>query len=124
MTTVPTSGGIISGIIAIALSMAVSMSAYPQSASSTADSIPSYNLNEIVVEASKVIRKADMDVYHPSRSAMENSKDGLQLLFNMMIPSLTVSDALETIQASGESVQIRINGREASFSQSGTFVAA
>lgn len=117
MTSVPTAGGIISGIIAIALSMAVSISAYPQSASSTSDSIPSQILNEIVVEASKVIRKTDMDVYYPSLSAVENSKDGLQLLSNMMIPSLTVSDALETIQASGESVQIRINGREASVSQ-------
>lgn len=34
-----------------------------------------------------------------------------------MIPSLTVIDALGTIQAAGESVQVRINGRVASIDQ-------
>ena len=74
-------------------------------------------LQEIVVEAPKVIHKADMDVYHPSRSAVENSRNGMQLLGNLMIPSLTVSDALSSIQASGQSVQVRINGREATIDQ-------
>ena len=68
-------------------------------------------LHEIVVEAPKVIRKADMDVYHPSVSAVENSKNGLQLLRNCMIPGLTVNDALGTITSGGASVQVRINGR-------------
>lgn len=74
-------------------------------------------LQEIVIEAPKVIRKADMDVYHPSKSAIDNSKDGLQLLNNLMIPTLSVNDALGTIQAAGQSVQIRINGRESSINQ-------
>lgn len=81
------------------------------------DTIPSYDLDEVVVEASKVIRKADMDVYHPSESAVENSMNGLQLLNNLMIPSLTVDDVMGSIKASGESVQLRINGREASVEQ-------
>lgn len=34
-----------------------------------------------------------------------------------MIPSLTVTEALGTVQAAGESVQVRINGREASIDQ-------
>lgn len=68
------------------------------------DSIASLELQEIVVQAPKVIRKADMDVYHPSRSAVDASKNGLQLLNNLMIPSLSVNDALGTIKASGQSV--------------------
>lgn len=78
------------------------------------DTVVSQQLQEIVIQAPKVIRKADMDVYYPSQSAVNNSKNGLQLLNNMMIPSLSVTEALGTIQASGQSVQVRINGREAS----------
>ncbi|MBP3537657.1 MAG: hypothetical protein J6J93_09000 [Muribaculaceae bacterium] len=79
----------------------------------TADSIPPQELKEVVIKAPKVIRKADMDVYHPSKSAVENSKNGMQLLNNLMIPSLSVSDALGKITAAGQSVQVRINGRTA-----------
>lgn len=81
------------------------------------DSLPAQELREIVIEAPKVIRKADMDIYHPSKSAVEASKNGLQLLGNLMIPTLTVSDALGSIQAAGQSVQLRINGRESSIGQ-------
>ncbi len=83
----------------------------------TSDSIPAQELQEIVIQAPKVIRKADMDVYHPSKSAVAHSKNGLQLLNNLMIPTLSVSDALGTIQAAGQSVQVRINGRESSIEQ-------
>ena len=81
------------------------------------DSISTHELQEIVIEAPKVIRKADMDVYHPSKSAVENSKNGMQLLRNIMIPTLTVNDALGSISAAGQSVQVRINGRVASIEQ-------
>ncbi len=81
------------------------------------DTIAVQELDEIVIQAPKVIRKADMDVYHPSTSAVENSKNGIQLLDNLMIPTLTVSDALGIIQAAGKAVQIRINGRESSIKQ-------
>ena len=83
----------------------------------TTDSLPEQQLDEIVIEAPKVIRKADMDVYHPSSSAVENSKNGLQLLNNLMIPSLTVSDALSSVKAAGQPVQVRINGRESTLDQ-------
>lgn len=82
-----------------------------------ADTVSAHELHEIVIQAPKVIRKADMDVYHPSKSAVENSINGMQLLNNLMIPALTVNDALGTIQASGESVQVRINGRESTIEQ-------
>lgn len=81
------------------------------------DSISKEELEEIVVEAPRVIRKADMDIYHPSASAVTNSKNGMQLLRNLMIPALSVNDALGTISAAGQSVQVRINGRIASVEQ-------
>ncbi len=88
-----------------------------QAQTESEDSLSIQELHEIVVEAPKVIRKADMDVYHPSGSAVEASKNGLQLLNNLMIPSLSVSDALGTVKAAGQSVQLRINGRESSIEQ-------
>ena len=83
----------------------------------TPDTISAQELHEIVIEAPKVIRKADMDVYHPSKSAVDNSKNGMQLLNNLMIPALSVSDALGSITAAGQSVQVRINGRTATIDQ-------
>ncbi len=81
------------------------------------DSIFSKELEEIVIEAPKLIHKADMDVYYPSQSAVDNAKNGVQLLTNLMIPSISVSDALGTISSAGQAVQVRINGREASVDQ-------
>ena len=81
------------------------------------DSINAQTLNEIVVEAPKVIRKADMDVYYPSKSAVANSKNGMQLLNYLMIPSIFVNDALGSVTAAGQSVQVRINGRQATIDQ-------
>ncbi len=81
------------------------------------DTIMGRELQDVVIEAPRVIHKADMDVYHPSHSAVEASKNGMQLLDNLMIPSLSVNDVLGTISAAGESVQVRINGRESSIDQ-------
>lgn len=91
----------------------ICVSAQPEAA----DTTEIQELREVVIKAPKVIRKANMDIYHPSKSAVENSKNGMQLLNNLMIPSLTVSDAMGTIQAAGQSVQIRINGRIATIDQ-------
>ena len=88
-----------------------------QAQTADSDSLPTQDLQEIVIEAPKVIRKADMDVYHPSKSAVDNSKNGMQLINNLMIPSLNVNDVLGSVQAAGQSVQLRINGREASVEQ-------
>lgn len=86
-------------------------------AQESADTIMAQTLDEIVIQAPKVIRKSDMDVYYPSKSAIENSQNGMQMLNNLMIPSLGVNDALGSIQAAGQSVQVRINGRESSIDQ-------
>lgn len=84
---------------------------------SPADTIPAEELREVVIQAPKVIHKADMDVYHPSQSAVDNARNGVQLLSNLMIPSLSVSDALNTVTSAGQTVQLRINGRVASVDQ-------
>lgn len=81
------------------------------------DSVPAHDLQELVIEAPRVVHKADMDVYHPSQSAVDNSSNGLQLINNLMIPGLSVNETLSSIQAAGQSVQIRINGRESSIDQ-------
>lgn len=60
------------------------------SAQQTADTIYAAQLDEVVVEAPEIVRKSDMDVYFPSKSAVENSRNGMQLLNNLMIPALTV----------------------------------
>ena len=101
-------------ISATALLFAIAQSSVAQEAT---DTIAAQQLQEVVIQAPRVIRKVDMDVYYPSKSAVENSKNGVQLLNNLMIPTLTVSDALGTIQAAGQSVQVRINGRESSIEQ-------
>ena len=97
--------------------LALSCAATLMAQTEAEDSISPQELHEIVIEAPKVIRKADMEVYHPSKSAVENSKNGVQLLRNLMIPTLAVSDVTGTIQAAGQSVQVRINGRESTVDQ-------
>ncbi len=81
------------------------------------DSIAARELDEIVVQAPRVIRKADMDVFYPSQTAVEYSKNGMQMLRNLMIPTLNVDDFSGTVKSSGQSVQLRINGRVATTEQ-------
>lgn len=83
----------------------------------TPDTVASRQLSEVVIEAPRVVRKADMDVYYPSASAVENSKNGMQMLRNLMIPSMTVNDVLGTVTSAGEDVQVRINGRTSTIEQ-------
>lgn len=99
------------------ISIFLLQSAFVTVAQEPADTVAAQQLQEIVIEAPKVIHKADMDIYHPSKSAVDNAKNGVQLLSNLMIPSLSVSDALGTVTSAGQSVQVRINGREASADQ-------
>lgn len=86
-------------------------------AQESVDSIAAQTLDEIVIQAPKVIRKADMDVYLPSKSAVEKSQNGMQLLNNLMIPTLSVNDVMGSVSAAGQSVQVRINGRESTLDQ-------
>ena len=101
--------------LTFAIALTIASSAFAQTEQQ--DTTSTRELNEIVIKAPKVIHKADMDVYHPSQSAIDNAKNGVQLLSNLMIPSISVSEALGTISSSGQAVQVRINGREASVDQ-------
>ncbi|MBD5301130.1 MAG: outer membrane beta-barrel protein [Bacteroides sp.] len=75
------------------------------------------SLGEVTVSAPRIIHKADMDVLYPSKSAVENSQNGVALLRNLMIPTLSVSELTGSIRTGGEDVEIRINGRQASVDQ-------
>lgn len=76
-----------------------------------------YALDEIVVAAPKVIHKADMDLFIPSTQARSLSKNGLQLVSNLQIPTLTINEAFGTISSLGNNVEVRINGRKADVTQ-------
>lgn len=87
-------------------------------AQAPADSVSTdIQLQEVVVQAAKVIRRPDMDVYYPAVSAVEQSTNAMTLLGNMLIPSLSVNTVMETIRTAGQDVQLRINGREATMAQ-------
>ncbi|MCH5228103.1 MAG: hypothetical protein J1F16_09885 [Muribaculaceae bacterium] len=81
------------------------------------DSAATYQLEEVSVQAARVIRKADMDVYHPSQESVNLSSNGLQLLTKVMIPSVFVDEVMGTVKAQGQNVQLRINGRIATVEQ-------
>lgn len=100
-------------LAAVAIWTCAIMSAQPEECDTTAVT----DLKEIVIEAPRVIRKSDMDVYIPSKSAVEKASNGFQLLNNLMIPAITASEVLGTIKAAGETVEIRINGRKATTEQ-------
>lgn len=76
------------------------------------DTVILRDIEEFVIVASPVVHKADRDVYSPSAQAREVSPNGLSLLQNMNIPSLSVNTLLNTVSNPGGSVQLRINGRE------------
>ena len=108
-------------VLAIVLS-AVCLPAAAQTVSADtiqgqADTTQIEELQEVVIKAPKVVRKSDMDLYFPSSSAVEHSKNGMTLLRNMMIPSLEVNEVMGTVTSAGQSVQVRINGREATVKQ-------
>jgi hypothetical protein len=91
--------------------------AVSDSTNHTADADTTRELQEIVIKSSKVIRKADMDLFYPSASAVEYAKNGVQLVRNLMIPGLSVNEAMGTITTAGESVEVYINGRVATIEQ-------
>lgn len=106
------------------MAVAAIMAPVIAAAAEVTDSTATHQLNEIVVKAPRVVNKPDMDVYYPPQSAVDASRNGMQLLTNLMIPSLTVTEALGTIKAAGQPVQVRINGREASVEQVKTLLPA
>ena len=97
--------------------MALMACALSVPAQEVVDSLDTQMLGEVVIEAPRVIRKADMDVFYPSKSAVAASVNGMQVVKNLMIPSVMVNEVMGTVTIGGKPVQIRINGREASVDQ-------
>lgn len=90
---------------------------YAQIPEATNDTIPVITLGEVMVKAPKVIHKADMDVYVPSKDAVEASQNGMALLRSLMIPTINVNEIMGTVRTGSANVEIRINGRQASVEQ-------
>lgn len=55
------------------ISIVLLQSAFVTVAQEPADTVATQQLREIVIQAPKVIHKADMDIYHPSKSAVDLS---------------------------------------------------
>ena len=74
-------------------------------------------LGEVVVESQSVIQKVDRQILLPSKEQMQSSSDGVSLLQNLQIPRIVISPIDNSVKTlSDESVQLRINGVEASTS--------
>ncbi|MDD2960678.1 MAG: hypothetical protein PHR45_01170 [Muribaculaceae bacterium] len=80
----------------------------------TNDTIFSKQLKEVTIRATPVIHKNDRDVYLPTKSERAVSKNGVQLLSNMQIPTLSVDPINNGIGLlSRGNLSLRINGRPA-----------
>ena len=72
-------------------------------------------LGEVVVESQAIIQKVDRQILLPSKEQMQASSDGVSLLQNLQIPRIVISPIDNSVKTlSNESVQLRINGVEAS----------
>ena len=72
-------------------------------------------LDEVVVESQAVIQKVDRQILLPSKEQTQASSDGVSLLQNLQIPRIVISPIDNSVKTlSDESVQLRINGVEAS----------
>ena len=74
-------------------------------------------LGEVVVESQAIIQKVDRQILLPSKEQTQASSDGVSLLQNLQIPRIVISPIDNSVKTlSDESVQLRINGIEASIS--------
>lgn len=72
-------------------------------------------LGEVVVEGDAAIQKVDRKVLLPNKEQRAASSDGVTLLNNLQIPRIVVNMSDNSVTTlSNESVQLRINGIEAS----------
>lgn len=72
-------------------------------------------LGEVVVESQAIIQKVDRQILLPSKEQIQASSDGVSLLQNLQIPRIVISPIDNSVKTlSDESVQLRINGIEAS----------
>ncbi len=77
-------------------------------------SLKQVNLDEVTVEASSWIQKADRNLLYPNAQQIKQSSNGLQLLQKLQIPGVIVSPTDNSIALADKSeVSLRINGRPA-----------
>jgi len=73
----------------------------------------SVNLDEALVTAQSVINKADRKLITPTKTQVESSTSGLDLLQKLQLPRINIDYINNKITASGNgTVQLRINGVE------------
>ena len=71
-------------------------------------------LDEVVVAGEKVIQKIDRQLVMPTEAQKKASTNGVSLLQHLQLPNLSVNPLAKAISTHyGESVQLRINGVEA-----------
>lgn len=82
---------------------------YDQTADTTA--LATYNLDEVVIVASRETRLKDGIAYTPDKNQKKFATDGVSLLARMMIPSLRVNMINNSVEtSSGEGISYFING--------------
>ena len=72
-------------------------------------------LQEVTVQSKNVIQKVDRQILLPNKEQRKAASDGISLLQNLQIPRIVISPIDNSVKTlSDESVQLRINGVEAS----------
>lgn len=74
----------------------------------------SRTLHEVTVEAARLIRTADRDIYTITPDMKRRASNSLMLINDIGIPSLMVNQVMKQVTSYGEDIQIRINGRKVS----------
>lgn len=76
------------------------------------NSLKQVDLNEVTVEASSWVQKADRNLLYPNAQQIEQSRNGLQLLQKLQIPGVIINPTDNSIALADQSeVSLRINGR-------------
>lgn len=74
-------------------------------------------LQNIEVVGNQQVRKVDRLLIYPSREQVKIASTSLDLLSEMMLPDLLVNPMERNISASGQSVELRVNGRKVKLSE-------
>ena len=78
------------------------------------NSLKQVDLNEVTVEASSWVQKADRNLLYPNAQQIQQSRNGLQLLQKLQIPGVIINPTDNSIALADQSeVSLRINGRPA-----------
>lgn len=73
----------------------------------------SHELSEVFVEAPSYIRKSDRVLVIPKQNQIAHASTGYDLLYNLMIPGISVDQRKGSVSSFGRSVTLYLNGRKA-----------